>query len=93
MGIVWNRIYQKSYVCRTQTASLCVCEADIFQSTQLSAMRNKRWWSVVEERLNYLARLSIEKAITELLSYEEVIKEQAAKKLGEYVIKVFQVIK
>jgi len=48
--------------------------------SKLAVLKNKFRSTILQEILNYLSILSIKNHITEPLSYEEAIKEHAAKK-------------
>jgi len=67
------------------TLPIMSCEAERIFSA-LSITKNKLWSTKLKERLKYLSVLSIENDITKLLSYEEEIKEYAAKKFRETVL-------
>jgi hypothetical protein len=60
------------------TLPITSCEAER-NFSKPSLIKKQIWVKILEERLNYLSVLSTEN-ITQSLSYEEVIKENAVKK-------------
>jgi len=61
------------------TLPIMSCEAER-NFSKLSTIKNKLWSTMLQERLNYLSILSIGNDVIKSLSYEEAIKEYAAKK-------------